>query len=156
MRRIEHVSCVVAVLVIVLSSGCSTTLIVDDEHQPIRNIHAAKDDTAYVDAAANNDCRVQTLYEEELAAPGSNGRDLRLPDFTVHVGGEVFYWEHCGMLTVPEYAERWERKLEWYRQEKVLPLEGGGGERATLIVTRDDPQGGIDSAEIRDLIGQVF
>ena len=84
--------------------------------------------------------RLSYTYEEELAAPGSNGRDLRLPDFTVHVAGEVFYWEHCGKVDDPAYMERWEEvRRPWYKRN---------GFEDRLIETRDGPGGTIDSEVI--------
>ena len=96
-------------------------------------------------------------YQYEVPITGTDGK-TRWPDFVIEddASGVTYYWEHCGMLAVPEYAERWSRKLDWYRQQKVLPLEEGGGDRATLIITEDDVSGGIDSAKIRALIGEVF
>jgi hypothetical protein len=60
------------------------------------------------------------------------------------------------MLTVPEYAERWERKLAWYTEQDIGRREDGGGSAGTLIVTEDDPKGGISSAAIHQLIAQIF
>mgnify|MGYP006194001827 CR=1 FL=1 len=28
--------------------------------------------------------------------------------------GLTVYWEHCGMLSDPEYRRRWELKQKWY------------------------------------------
>jgi hypothetical protein len=70
--------------------------------------------------------------------------------------GETFYWEHCGMLHVPSYKRRWEEKLAWYRAEGILPHEEGGGDGGSLIVTRDEPNGSIDSAKIDGLIDRLF
>jgi hypothetical protein len=70
--------------------------------------------------------------------------------------GVTYYGEHCGMLTLPEYTERWERKLGWYREQDVLPLESGDGEGGTLIVTRDDQHGGFSSNEIKQFIEATF
>ena len=77
-------------------------------------------------------------YEEPLYSP-SDPRDFRLPDFTVSFDGDVFYWEHLGMLSVPSYREGWERKKLWYERN---------GFADQLITSQDDPAGGIDAAEI--------
>ena len=59
--------------------------------------------------------RLSYAYEEELVAPGGDPWDLRLPDFTVKVGGKTFYWEHCGMADDPAYRKRWEEvRRPWY------------------------------------------
>lgn len=47
-------------------------------------------------------------YEQEVSAPDDEW-DLRLPDFTVAVGGKTFLWEHCGKTNDPIYMDKWER-----------------------------------------------
>jgi len=37
-----------------------------------------------------------------------------LPDFTVSYEGDTYFLEHLGMLSVPSYKEKWERKRQWY------------------------------------------
>jgi len=54
------------------------------------------------------------------------------------------------------YRRRWEEELVWYRGQGVLPIEEGGGPKGTLIVTGDQPDGGIDSQSIAALISSVF
>jgi ATP-dependent exoDNAse (exonuclease V) alpha subunit len=89
-------------------------------------------------------------YERELTMSDL----VRFPDFTIEDAdtGQVFYWEHCGMLHVPNYKARWEKKLEWYKQNGVTPWQEGTGSRGTLIVTQDSPRGGISSQDIDDVI----
>lgn len=93
-------------------------------------------------------------YEQPLTIDGVT----KYPDFTIEdtASGEIFYWEHCGMLHVLSYRRRWETKLLWYRTNGILPHEEGGGRKGVLIVTRDEPNGSIDSARIRELIAQVI
>lgn len=57
---------------------------------------------------------------------------------------------------VPRYRRRWEEKLSWYRAHGILPQEEGSGENGTLIITRDEANGSIDSAKITKLIADVF
>ena len=94
-------------------------------------------------------------YEAPLALP--DGR-TRYPDFTVvdDDTGERYYWEHLGLLHNPDYAARWTRKLHAYREACILPHDEGGGEAGTLIVTRDDEYGGIDTRAIAELIRDVL
>lgn len=82
----------------------------------------------------------------------------RFPDFTVvdDMTGRRFYWEHLGMLDKPGYAERWARKLVAYRASGVLPVEEGHGPQGTLITTRDDPGGALDSTKIAKVIDEVI
>jgi hypothetical protein len=56
--------------------------------------------------------RVNYRYEEELKL----GEDVRIPDFTFEDDDKdiTYYWEHCGMLFNPDYAQRWEDKKSLY------------------------------------------
>jgi hypothetical protein len=80
----------------------------------------------------------------------SMGGQTRYPDFVIEdaESGRTYYWEHLGLLHQKRYEDRWERKLGWYRQHGILPIEDGGGEAGALITTRDEPDGSIDSAVI--------
>ena len=80
-------------------------------------------------------------YEAPLRSR-SDPRDFRLPDFTVSYEGDVYYWEHLGMLAVPEYRERWQRKRRWYEANGYLPQ---------LITSEDSPDGAIDLQAITDI-----
>jgi hypothetical protein len=93
-------------------------------------------------------------YEQPLTIDGAT----KYPDFTVEdmEAGVTYYWEHCGMLHVPRYRRRWEEKLGWYRSHGILPRNEGGGENGTLIITRDEANGSIDSAKITQLIGETL
>ncbi|TDT44567.1 ATP-dependent exoDNAse (exonuclease V) alpha subunit [Halospina denitrificans] len=52
-------------------------------------------------------------YEKPLKAADGT---MYLPDFTLQVGGEEYYWEHLGLLSQPEYEEHWKEKESWYEQ----------------------------------------
>ena len=97
---------------------------------------------------------VEYEYEQTLVIDGNT----RYPDFIIEDSdtGITYYWEHCGMLQNREYRKRWERKLAWYKEQQIIPLEDGGGERGTLIITRDDQHGGISSKEIKELIKEIW
>jgi hypothetical protein len=77
-------------------------------------------------------------YEEPLYAK-DDPMDFRLPDFTVRYEGETWYWEHLGMLTVPSYAEAWERKKEWYDRQ---------GLAHRVVTSADGSDGSIDATAI--------
>ena len=79
-------------------------------------------------------------YEEPLRSP-TNQDDFRLPDFTVSFEGDVYYWEHLGMLAVPSYQAQWQRKRDWYRANGYLPQ---------LITSEDSSDGGIDVESIKE------
>lgn len=93
-------------------------------------------------------------YEHKLTIDGITKR----PDFYISDddSGIEFYWEHLGMLSDVDYAEKWKDKLAWYRSHDILPLEENGGENGTLIITRDDAKGGISVKEIVAIIEEAF
>lgn len=51
------------------------------------------------------------FYEKPLVAKDGS---MYLPDFTLMVHGEEYYWEHLGMLDKPEYKAHWKEKETWY------------------------------------------
>lgn len=74
-------------------------------------------------------------YEQPLR--GADGREV-LPDFTIAADdGRTVYWEHAGMLDLPDYARKWELKKDWYAANGILPYRSGGGPRGTLMWTDD-------------------
>ena len=56
------------------------------------------------------DKNLNPIYEKKLQIKEVE----KLPDFTIENEelGEVYYWEHCGMLFDEEYKRRWEEKLQ--------------------------------------------
>ena len=96
-------------------------------------------------------------YEYEAALLLPNDGTL-YPDFTIvdDDTGSRFYWEHLGMLNNPEYEARWNKKMAAYRNASILPRDEGVGTVGTLIVTRDDDRGAIDSQAIAKLIQDVL
>ena len=98
--------------------------------------------------------KVDYHYEAPLEIDGIT----KYPDFTIEDddAGKTYFWEHCGMLKVPKYKRRWERKQRWYRENGILPYQEGGGPRGTLIVTEDAPDGGISSPDIEKIIQSVI
>ncbi len=94
-------------------------------------------------------------YETGLVLDGLT----RWPDFTIEDAdsGRIYYWEHCGMLQDPDYNRRWLRKLDWYRQNKIMPLEESPGDaKRVLVITEDDEKGGISSQAIKQKIEILF
>lgn len=93
-------------------------------------------------------------YEKPLKI----GNVTKYPDFTIEDDdtGEIYYWEHLGMMSDPGYKRRWEAKLKWYRQNKILPHEEGGGENGILIITKDNEKQGISSKEIDRVINSTI
>lgn len=108
------------------------------------------------------DKKLNPIYEKKL-----NIKEVeKLPDFTIEnvETGEIYYWEHCGMLFDEEYKHRWEEKYQWYIENKILPFEQGGGENGTLIISEDKGirvqdgsiKGAISYKEIDEIIMKIF
>lgn len=95
-------------------------------------------------------------YGYEVSLRLSNGRVV-YPDFTIvdDASGTRYYWEHLGLMTDPGYSARWRQKLQSYRASAILPIDEGGGENGTLVVTLDQPNGGIDSASIATIVDRI-
>ena len=108
------------------------------------------------------DKNLNPLYEKKLTIKEVE----KLPDFTIEneESGEVYFWEHCGMLFDEEYKQRWEEKYQWYIENEILPFEQGGGKNGTLIVSEDKPfkvedgsiRGAISVKEIDIIVQNVF
>lgn len=86
-------------------------------------------------------------YEPELKLEDK----VKRPDFKVedYDTGVVWYWEHCGMMTDPQYKKRWEDKKKFYEKKGII-------EGKNLIVTYDDENGGLDSDKIQKIIEDTF
>jgi len=115
---------------------------------------AVRSKSEVIIAEALNHIGIRPEYEKPLARSGST----RYPDFTIEdeISGRSFYWEHLGLLHRDEYRRSWEKKLAWYRANGILPFGEPGERKATLIITRDDPAGGINSQTITKLLKDLF
>ncbi|MFC2115427.1 ATP-dependent RecD-like DNA helicase, partial [Bacteroidota bacterium] len=100
-------------------------------------------------------------YEKPLIVD----KEMKLPDFTIIDDdlGEIYYWEHCGMMHNRQYVNRWEEKKKWYSKNGIHMLEEGGGPNGTLLVSYDKPVevegkliGSISVIEIDKLIKEAF
>ena len=86
-------------------------------------------------------------YEPELRLEDKVKRpDFKDEDYDT---GVVWYWEHCGMMTDPQYKKRWEDKKKFYEKNGIV-------EGKNLIVTYDDEKGGLDSDLIQKNTGVEF
>ena len=93
-------------------------------------------------------------YEQPL----QRGGKTYFPDFTIsdENTGRTVYWEHLGMLDDESYERKWNKKLSWYRSNGILPYEENRNGDAVLVTTQDSPQSGLDMAEVRRLIQEVY
>lgn len=55
---------------------------------------------------------ISYFYERAISVHGKTV----LPDFVIYISGKIIIWEHLGMLDIPEYAAKWERKRYFYEQ----------------------------------------
>ena len=88
-------------------------------------------------------------YEHE---PELNlGGRVKRPDFKVIDGdtGDVWYWEHCGMMSDLKYAKRWADKEKYYKKHGIV-------QGKNLIVTEEYNGEGIDSDQIDIIIKNIF
>ena len=85
-------------------------------------------------------------YEPELVLEGKIYR----PDFKIEDAdtGDVWYWEHCGMMDNPKYKKRWENKKAFYKKNGIE-------EGKNLIVTYDE-DGSLDSYKLDEIIKEMF
>jgi hypothetical protein len=93
--------------------------------------------------------QITYAYEDKLKLDNSD-RTIK-PDFTIDnlSTGKRFYWEHLGMMTKTDYREKWQQKLEGYIQDGfVLHTEAKPGDERILILTEENPNGGINSQDI--------
>lgn len=77
-------------------------------------------------------------YERPLKADDGT---MYLPDFTLQIRGEFYFWEHLGLLSKPEYKAHWEEKEKWYAThfegKLVKTLEGEDlSKQANDLITR--------------------
>jgi exodeoxyribonuclease V alpha subunit len=112
-----------------------------------------------LDSLVDDPSEIDWKYEEPLSHP-DDPHDYRLPDFTIGFAGDIYYWEHLGMLSVPAYREGWERKRRWYEERMGIPVAGDGartgfdmepGISPLVITSRDGDDGSIDQQRIEAL-----
>jgi len=71
--------------------------------------------------------------------------------------GRIFYWEHLGMLTKEDYREKWNKKLNGYLNDGfVLHKDATFKDTKVLIVTEENPNGGVDSQYFDQLVRTVI
>ena len=86
-------------------------------------------------------------YEPELVLEGR----IKRPDFKIVDGdtGDVWYWEHCGMMSDAKYAKRWADKEKFYAKNGIKQGQN-------LIVTEEFAGEGLESDKIDEMIRDIF
>lgn len=100
---------------------------------------------------------IQYAYENKLKFE-ETGRTIE-PDFVIDnlITGKRFYWEHLGLMTQKKYREKWKLKLEAYMRDGfVLHQKAQPADEKVLIITEENPNGGINSQEMDDLIKSII
>ena len=69
------------------------------------------------------------------------------PDFTIlrRRDWKIIYWEHCGMMDIPDYRKRNTKRLKDYKEFGIVPWDN-------LIVTYDTVEGGLRGDLIEAMI----
>lgn len=101
--------------------------------------------------------QITYAYEDKLKLENSE-RTIK-PDFTVDnlITNKRFYWEHLGMMTKTDYREKWEKKLQSYKNDGfVLHTDAQPTDTKILIITEENPNGGINSQFINQLVKEVI
>jgi hypothetical protein len=113
----------------------------------------SKSEVIIADKLHNN--AIQYAYESAIT--DEKGITIH-PDFTIEDSntGIIYYWEHLGLLTKDDYRSKWKRKQEWYERNGIVDYEKNPDRDKQLILTRDKPDGGIDSTEIKQIITKLF
>ncbi|MBR8642635.1 ATP-binding domain-containing protein [Streptomyces tuirus] len=97
---------------------------------------------------------VSGRWQYEQPFTGTDGRTV-LPDFTISADdGRTVYWEHAGMLDLPDYARKWELKKAWYAENGILPHAQGGGPNGSLMWT--DDLNGADAQAWLELASEIL
>ena len=102
--------------------------------------------------------QITYAYEDKLKLDNSE-RTIK-PDFTIDslVTGKRFYWEHLGMMTKTDYREKWQKKLQGYLDDGFVVYKEGetNDSDRILIITEENPNGGINSQAIDQLVRKAI
>lgn len=91
--------------------------------------------------------KIPNRYECALELDGH----IIYPDFTIRhpKTGEVYYWEHCGMMDDVNYVRRFSSKLEIYTLNGIIPS-------VNLIITYETKDFPLDYEIVEKLIEYYF
>lgn len=98
---------------------------------------------------------VSRLYEKRIPfryeCALELGDQVIFPDFTMKhpVTGEVYYWEHLGMMEEPKYQRRFLYKMQLYTENNIFP-------GINLILTSETLERPLDFGEVDRLLEIYF
>lgn len=93
-------------------------------------------------------------YHTDPLLPFDDGHG-RWADFRIETKGQVWYWEHCGMLGAEQYRKRWETKKKLYAANG-FKIFSESNPQGRLIITEDSPESGLDAQAIDRIARQLF
>lgn len=85
--------------------------------------------------------KIKWIYEKQLII----NKTIMLPDFTILIGSEEYYWEHFGLWNNKEYRKKAEDKIEKYKKFGLIEK---------LFITKDT--GVISNIEIENNIKKIL
>ena len=91
--------------------------------------------------------RISYHYEELIQL----GNKTIAPDFTIKhpTTGEIFYWEHFGMMDDPAYVKNACDKIRLYSLNGIIPSK-------QLILTYETKDYPLSPNEVKKIIGDYF
>lgn len=125
-------------------------------HRTIRGeCVSSKSELAIANILHEMERRGKLTYEVEPPLPFTDNARGRWADFRIFVDGNIWYWEHCGLLDRPAYRNRWQAKEKLY-QENGFERWSATNPSGRLIVTEDGPDRGLDSHLIHGIAAHLF
>ena len=93
------------------------------------------------------DNNIPFKYECELIL----GKQIVYPDFTIMhpKTGEIYYWEHCGLMDDERYVDMLCKKLKEYTNNGIFPS-------VNLILTYETGENPLSIDEVKNLIKYYF
>lgn len=79
------------------------------------------------------------------------GEAITYPDFTIMhpITGKIYYWEHFGLMDVPEYCQKAESKLHLYISHGILPS-------LQLITTYETKNQPLEPSLVESIVKHYF
>lgn len=95
-------------------------------------------------------------WDYEKPFTGGDGRTV-LPDFTISLpDGRTVYWEHAGMLDLPDYRRKWGLKRDWFLAQGIAAFSDTAKDAAADILLWTDDREGVDAQAWKSLAESVF
>ena len=109
--------------------------------QPAKGVFV-KSRIEYIIYDALEESGIDFAYEAELRLP--NNDFVIHPDFTIHIGGTTYFWEHLGILDARDYFNMWQERKNDYINNDL----------SDNLITTDDLNA-IEKAKIMEVINDI-